>query len=100
MEGTTPSQYFKTSLETSLMEVLVDCAKKKPDNPLIFIASCLETKFHQEGKDNSGHLKNIMNNDQEKSQENTQLSSLFLKKSFDLPIQTYQLKGTTSHLAR
>ena len=102
MEGTTPSQYFKESLETSLMEVLVDCAKKKPKNPLIFIASCLEHKYQEHiGKDeNDGHLKTKMSKKEENSLENTQLSSLFLKKSFDLPIQTYQLKGKTSQLER
>ena len=101
MEGTTPSQYFKESLETSLMEVLVNCAKRRPENPLIFIASCLEHKYQeQKVKDEDiGYSKNEitktkMTKDEQKSLDSTQLSSLFLKKSFDLPIETYRLKRT------
>ena len=109
MEGTTPSKYFKEFLESSLVEVLVDCAKKRPENPLMFIASCLENKYYQEEKvkdEDTGHLKTKLttkiNKNVENSQENTQLSSLFLKKSFDLPIETYQLRRTriASHLER
>ena len=102
MEGTTPSQYFKESLERSLVEVLVDCAKKRPENPLMFIASSLENKYYHEEKvkdEDTGHLMTTklttkMNKNLENSQESTQLSSLFLKKSFDLPIETYQLRRT------
>ena len=101
MEGTTPSQYFKESLERSLVEVLVDCANKRPENPLMFIASSLENKYYQEEKvkdEDTGHLMTKlttkMNKNVENSQESTQLSSLFLKKSFDLPIETYQLRRT------
>ena len=91
------------------MEVLVKCAKKRPENPLMFIASCLENKYYQEEKvkdEDTGHsttkLTTKMNKNVENSQESTQLSSLFLKKSFDLPIETYQLRRTriASHLER
>ena len=76
MEGTTPSQYFKEALASSLIEVLVDCAKKRPENPLMFIVSCLENKYYQEEKvkdENTGHLMTKLTTNMNKNVENSQL---------------------------